>query len=280
MAITRTRTVNSAGPNTTFVAYLSGAAVGTLTLNPTDLYCVINISGAAPTINLPPSPYPGETHHIRDAGGTAGAESIPIQGNGNTINGAGTSVSLSVSYASMTLVWNVGRGCWDYSQASRAISLATTDVTGILPASKVEGVGGNISAVAPVSATHFDYTGNTKGQIHTDEAQLQTTDATVTSLLTWTLRDICSTQVDVVVHAVLADGTSNVYRASAKYSRNTATYGVTQSTQVNTNSAIDDGTLGGVTLDFTGTTARVRVTGKALTNVRWYGVIVRTECVP
>lgn len=277
MPLTRTRSINTAGSNSFFVAYLTISPT-TYALDPLDLILVVNITDISPTINLPPSPHPGETHYIRDASGVAGTVPITVNGNGNTIEGL-ASVSMSISLGTIKVVWDSGRNTWSTVIASRAVNLATVDVTGVLAASHVGGIGGS-AGNASITATHFDYTGNAKGKIRTDEAQVATTDATVTDILTWTLADLSSTQVDAMVHAVFANGTSNVYRASSKYSRNSGTFVVTQSVQVNNNSGIDDGTLGGVTLDFTGSTARVRVTGKALTALQWYAIVVRSEVTP
>lgn len=110
-----------------------------------------------------------------------------------------------------------------------------------------------------------------------DVPQVQTTDATVTTLYSLTLANSTTVTVDVIINAT--DGTT----ANAAGFRRVATLRTAGGTTtlvgaVSTPHTAQDGSLAttAVTIDASGSTFRIRVTGVAATNLRWEGCVTIT----
>jgi hypothetical protein len=74
------------------------------TVKPQEFSIPVSTSSAR-TINLPAAPTTGEKHLIIDDTGSAGANNITVQGNGNNINGA-ASKTINSNYGSLLVVFN------------------------------------------------------------------------------------------------------------------------------------------------------------------------------
>jgi hypothetical protein len=127
----------------------------------------------------------------------------------------------------------------------------------------------NVSAISVV--------GNARRKIYTAVASVQTTDATVTSLYTWTITDEAVTTVVVEIDAIKSDGSvtaSYVRRVRIKRDGGTVTVGTVEDnfTDEEASFAACD-----VTIDNSTSTGRVRVTGIAATTIDWSCTVTRTE---
>lgn len=74
------------------------------TLTSTDHVVLVDTSGAI-TITLPSTPNDGQVYHIKDRTGSALANNITINGDGNNIDGAGTA-SINTDYGSLYIVYS------------------------------------------------------------------------------------------------------------------------------------------------------------------------------
>jgi hypothetical protein len=112
----------------------------------------------------------------------------------------------------------------------------------------------------------------TYGDFYTYLREVSTTDATVTSLFTWTITDEAVSLVDVAITAVKSDGTAGAsYKRSMTFRRDGGTVASIGSVRDN---ATDENTAGwDVTIDNSTSTGRVRVTGEAATTIRWVATI-------
>lgn len=90
------------GSNTATVVKIPGAYP--YTIKPQDYSIPVN-TGSARTINLPAAPTTGEAHIIFDDTGTAGTNTITLQGNGNNINGA-SSKTITTNFGSILAIFN------------------------------------------------------------------------------------------------------------------------------------------------------------------------------
>lgn len=125
------------------------------------------------------------------------------------------------------------------------------------------------------SATSLQATGNARHKIYSDIANVQTTDATVTSLFTWTILDEAVTKMVAEVNACQSTG-ANVaaYTRGLKFKRDGGT--VTAGT-VDTVYTEEDVAGWDATIDNSTSTGRVRVTGAAATTIDWGGTMTRSE---
>ncbi len=125
-----------------------------------------------------------------------------------------------------------------------------------------------------ISATAITATGNARGRVYSNIANVQTTDATVTSLFTWTILDEAVTLVTYEGGACLstaADTAAYVRRIKFKCDGGSVTAGTVEATFTDESSSTWD-----CTIDNSTTTGRVRVTGAAVT-IDHAGVISRLE---
>jgi molybdopterin/thiamine biosynthesis adenylyltransferase len=106
---------------------------------------------------------------------------------------------------------------------------------------------------------------------------VQTVDATVTDLFTWTIQP-GQTIVDALVTAIKSDASQGAnYKLKRRFRY--GALGPVPGALVNLETDEDDATWD-CTIDNNGTTGRVRVTGKAATTIQWFGVIQIVEVVP
>ena len=74
-----------------------------------NIFTIYNTSGSAYTFNLPSSPATSSSIVVVDAGLTAGAHTITVQGNGNTISAYGSTASsagIASNGGSISLAWD------------------------------------------------------------------------------------------------------------------------------------------------------------------------------
>lgn len=122
------------------------------------------------------------------------------------------------------------------------------------------------------SADTIIYDGNSYGTITELVKSVQTTDATETSLYTWTITDEAVSLVDVAVTAIKSDGTSGAsYKRSMTFRRDGGT--VSAIGTVRDNQTDEDASGWDVNIDNSTSTGRVRVTGAAATTIRWLATI-------
>jgi hypothetical protein len=127
------------------------------------------------------------------------------------------------------------------------------------------------------SATSVQATGNTRAKVYSDIASVQTTDATVTSAFTWTITDEAVTVVTVEACAVQNTGSttaSYVRRVRIKRDGGTVTVGTVESTFTDEEAGF---ATCDITIDNSGSTGRVRVTGVLATTIDWGVVVTRLE---
>jgi hypothetical protein len=128
-----------------------------------------------------------------------------------------------------------------------------------------------------VSATSVVATGDARFQPKSDIAHVQTTDATVTTIFSWTIVDEAVTTVCVEASAVKSDGSvtaSYVRRVRIKRDGGTVTVGTVNDIFTDEEAAF---AACDITVDASGSTGRVRVTGIAATTIDWGTVVVRLE---
>lgn len=137
--------------------------------------------------------------------------------------------------------------------------------------------GPTISGSPVFSAVTCSATGNARARGYSDIANVQTTDATVTSLFTWTILDEAATLTTAEVCADLSTGaTTAAYVVRCRYKRDggTVTAGTPEATFTDEEAGFAACAL---TLDNSTSTGRVRVTGIAATTIDWGGIISRLE---
>ncbi len=132
-----------------------------------------------------------------------------------------------------------------------------------------------ISGTTTWTGAAMQATGNLRCQAFSAIANVQTTDATVTSLYTWTILDEAVTLATAEVGASLstgADTAAYVRRIKFKRDGGTVTAGTVETT-------FSDESVAGwdATIDNSTSTGRVRVTGVIATTIDWGGVATRLE---
>lgn len=127
------------------------------------------------------------------------------------------------------------------------------------------------------TGTSMSWTGNARGTPKSDEASVQTTDATATTIFSWSILDEAVTHVVVRYSAVKADGTLTgtwANRIRIKRDGGTVTLGSVVPIYGDYESGLSACV---VTIDNSGSTARVRVQGVAATTISWFVVVDRIE---
>jgi hypothetical protein len=131
------------------------------------------------------------------------------------------------------------------------------------------------SSAVDVKLSATQATGNARAKAYGAIANVQTTDATVTSVYTWTITDEAVTMVTGEVCAVKSDGTTTAsYVRRARIKRDGGTVTVGSVVDVATD---EDSLNGDVTIDNSTETGRVRVTGIGATTIDWGAVVTRLE---
>jgi hypothetical protein len=132
-------------------------------------------------------------------------------------------------------------------------------------------LGGTIT----VTGTSMQATGNARAKVYSDISSVNTTDATVTSLFTWTILDEACTKVVAEVCGDQSTGANTacyVRQCRMKRDGGTVTVGVVDQ------SFTDEEVAGwDTTIDNSTSTGRVRVTGEASTTIDWGGITTRLE---
>lgn len=118
--------------------------------------------------------------------------------------------------------------------------------------------------------------GNAKLTVTEEQANVQTTNATQTTLYTWTIPSNTITAVDVIITAFSTTNCA-VYKRYIKYKNLSGT--VTPGTIINVLDDDSDDAAWDATVTNSGATATVKVTGKASTTIQWSMVIRRQESI-
>lgn len=134
-----------------------------------------------------------------------------------------------------------------------------------------------LSGTPNITATSMQASGNARCKVYSDIANVQTTDATVTTIFSWSILDEAVTTETAEVSAVKSDGSvtaSYVRRARIKRDGGTVTVGT-----VNDMFTDEEGGFSAcdTTIDASGSSGRVRVTGLAATTIDWGLVSSRME---
>jgi hypothetical protein len=155
-------------------------------------------------------------------------------------------------------VWNSGTGTWD-----------TTAVVDF----------GAATGAVTIAGQSYTTTVDAKGTLVTKEpVNVGTTDATVTTLDSFTLASNTAVTWSVTVTAVKSGMTQAAgYSRTATFRNNAGT--VTQVGATQDGYTVEDDAAWDVTIDNSTTTIRCRVTGVAATNIRWTCVSSRLEVV-
>lgn len=119
--------------------------------------------------------------------------------------------------------------------------------------------------------------GHARGKLRQKLAGTTTSNSTTATLYSWTIVDEAVTTVTVEVSAVKTDGTlTGTYVRRVRIKRDGGTVSLGNVDDVYTDRESGFSALV-VTIDNSGSTGRVRVTGIAATNIDWFGVITRIE---
>lgn len=132
-----------------------------------------------------------------------------------------------------------------------------------------------ISGTPVFSATDLQATGNARIKAYSNISSVQTTDATVTSVYTWTILDEAVTLATAEIGADKSDGSdcaAYIRRIRFKRDGGTVTAGTVETTFTDETDATWDATI-----DNSTSTGRVRVTGKAATTIDWGAITTRVE---
>jgi hypothetical protein len=125
------------------------------------------------------------------------------------------------------------------------------------------------------SSTSMQATGNARARTYSDIANVQTTDATVTSLFTWTILDEAATMVTAEVAGCRSTGAETAtYVRKIRFKRDG---GTVSAGTVDTSFTSEETSTWDCTIDNSTSTGRVRVTGVAAVTIDWGGVISRLE---
>lgn len=135
------------------------------------------------------------------------------------------------------------------------------------------------SSQITINPTKEIYNGNSKTTITKDIANVQTTTGTITDLFTWTIANNATTIIDVVITAIKSDLTQGAsYKRTMTFRNNAGT--VAAIGTVVDGGTYEDNSAWDCTIDFSGTTGRVRVTGATSTTIQWAMRAERIETIP
>lgn len=138
-----------------------------------------------------------------------------------------------------------------------------------------------LTGTVTIAGQEYDTTVDPKGTASFVEPKhVQTTDATVTTIDSFSLASATAVSVSTLFTAIRSDsGAAGSWIVNAAFKNNAGTV-----TQVGTTSVTaigaDDGTWGGPSCDFSGTTVRLRVTGKAATTIQWTLIHTHLAVIP
>lgn len=127
------------------------------------------------------------------------------------------------------------------------------------------------------SATSWSHVGNARRKEYENIANIQTSDATVTSLFTWAIPDEAVSTITAEVEGIKTDGSataSYVRRVRIKRDGGAVSVGTVDTTWTDEEPAFAGCD---VTIDNSGSTGRVRVTGIAATSIDWSCKVRRSE---
>lgn len=158
--------------------------------------------------------------------------------------------------------------------------LNTSDVAAQITAALAAGptiTSATLGGTPVITATSMSATGNTRGKIYSDEASVDTTNATITTLFSWTILDEAVTTFTCEISAIKSDGSVTAsFIRKVRIKRDGGT--VTVATVTDGYSDLEAGFTGIViTVDSSGATGRLRVTGLVATNINWFSLCTRVE---
>lgn len=167
--------------------------------------------------------------------------------------------------------------------SSANLASAVTDETGT--GALVFGTSPTISAptlssTPTLSGASTSTSNNAKGtEVNVNPVNVQTTDATVTTLDSFTIASNSTAAVSVLVTATKSDSSQAAcYSLQACFRNNAGTVA-----QVGTTNKVvigEDDSTWDATIDNSTTTIRVRVTGKAATTIQWTSIMTRLTVIP
>ena len=131
------------------------------------------------------------------------------------------------------------------------------------------------------SAQEFDSTVDTKGTLKDRQpVNVQTTDATVTTLDSWTIASNSAQNISALVIGLKSDSSqAGAWSITCAFRNNAGTVAQLGSTSATVIGTLDDAAWA-ATCDNSTTTIRIRVTGKAATTIRWTVATTRLEVIP
>lgn len=183
-----------------------------------------------------------------------------------TLAATQTLTNKTIDLGSNTLTFTSAQlraACSDETGAGGSLVFATSPT--------ISGV--TLSSSVTITATNTQATGNARCSVYSDVANVQTTDATATTIFSWTPADEATTMVTVELAVCTSTGSAGatyVRRCRIKRDGGIVTVGTVSDVVTD-----EDGFNGDVTIDNSGTTARVRVTGVAATTADWGCVVTR-----
>lgn len=134
-----------------------------------------------------------------------------------------------------------------------------------------------ISGTPVITASSVQATGNARGKLYSDIASTQTSNATPVNAFTWTIPDEAVSSITVEASAIRSDGSvtaSYIRRCRIKRDGGTVTVGTVAEVYTDEEGGFS---AADVTINNSGSTGRVQVTGIAATTIDWVVVVSRLE---
>jgi len=275
--------INFQAAGTTFFTYVSPSATGTVNAQFVAGITAVNILqastsvssavGAALTLqaqNATGTTATGGQLKLTSGTGTTAAGSVVLQTGGTT--------RLTANATGVITIANLGTGLVhsDSSGNLTSSTLVNADVsaTAAIAYSKLGGTG-----TETLNPQEFDSNINAKGtERNVLPKNVQTTDATVTTLDSFTLASNTAVLWTSMVTAIRSDNAAAAgYQISGVFRNTSGTVSQIGSIQF-TSIGADDATWT-ATMNFTGTTIRLQVTGKAATTIQWTCITTRLEVI-
>ena len=197
------------------------------------------------------------------------SSTLLIVGTGSTAQLAEATVTFNGTRWLLPQGYGAGAAAFFATPSSANLATLMTDETG---------TGALVFASSPTLAgtvvhngTGVTTTNNAKGTcLDNNPVNVQTTDATVTNLDTFTLASNTGVHVSWMVMAVKSDMTQGAgYVVTAVFRNNAGTVAQVGTTQV---TSLEDASTWDVTADNSTTTIRLRVTGVAATTIQWTAI--------
>lgn len=215
---------------------------------------------------------------------TVGTIRLPYNG-ASAVTVLGVKDSGAVDRAFITYgsgdVWTLGNSSQSLTCQGGTASIALTTASGVqISAPSLSNAmvitSTQLTLATPITQSSNDTKGTEQNRL---PVHVQTTDATVTTLDSFTIPSNCTVIWSAAVAAEKSDNTQGAgYLLTAVFRNNGGTVAQISTTQQG--GVFEDDATWDATMDFSGTTARIRVTGKAATTIQWSSISTYLQVIP